>query len=55
MKVDSLFDEAGTYVGIYNADGFLIGHEYGGNLSIKEPEAVEVEEEIINEHQLNLF
>ena len=55
MKVASLIDENPfDYVGIYNADGNLIGHEYAGKLSLKEQETEELLEEVKNENQLQL-
>ena len=56
MKIGSLIDENPMdYVGIYDKDGYLIGHEYN-NVKTEIAQEVKTEEvEVKNLNQLNLF
>lgn len=55
MRIGSLIDANPLdYVGIYDKDGYLIGHERNGQNSIIEQQAEELIQEVKNENQLQL-
>ena len=56
MRIGSLIDSnPNDYIGVYDAKGNLIGHEYNGQQFALKLEVEEVEQEIKNEKQLSIF
>lgn len=56
MRIGSLIDsDPNSYIGIYDKNGYLIGHEYGNQKSEIPMEETAQEVEVKNQNQLQLF